>query len=152
MELITYLEQAEYWHWWVGALVLMIMEITLFGAFFLIWIGVAAVVVGALLLILPDMGWQYQLLIWAVLSFVSLFGWHKHRTNNPTTSDEPLLNRRGEQYVGRVFTLEEPVINGQGKIKVDDSMWKIKSPKDLDTGTKVKVTEVIGTSLKVESA
>jgi len=56
---------------------------------------------------------------------------------------------RGEQYVNRTFTLEEPVVNGQGKIKVDDSTWKIEGA-DCESGTKVRVTGVDGVVLKVE--
>jgi membrane protein implicated in regulation of membrane protease activity len=59
------------------------------------------------------------------------------------------LNRRAEQYVGRVFTLSEPIVNGTGKIRVDDSSWKV-SGADCDANTKVKVISVDGTVLKVE--
>ncbi|MCK4710234.1 MAG: NfeD family protein, partial [Gammaproteobacteria bacterium] len=64
-------------------------------------------------------------------------------------SDHPTLNRRGEQYVGRTFTLDEPIVNGMGKIRVDDSTWKI-SGNDCDSGSKVKVTGIEGTIFKVE--
>ncbi|MDF1530326.1 MAG: NfeD family protein, partial [Sedimenticola sp.] len=67
---------------------------------------------------------------------------------NPTKSDQPRLNRRGEQYIGRIFTLSEPMVNGQGKIKVDDSIWKI-SGADCPAGARVKVVDVDGVVLKV---
>ena len=68
---------------------------------------------------------------------------------NPVISDQPNLNRRGQQYVGRTFTLDEPIVNGLGKIHVDDSTWKIEG-NDCPAGTKVKVTGVDGVILKVE--
>jgi membrane protein implicated in regulation of membrane protease activity len=71
--------------------------------------------------------------------------------NNPPQTDEPTLNRRGEQYVGRVFTLEEAIVNGVGKIKVDDSIWKVMG-EDMDDGGKVKVIGIDGTVFKVEAA
>lgn len=151
MEFIAFMEQAEFWHWWVAALVIIIAEVTLFGAFFLMWIGIAAFVVGGAMLAVPGMGWHYQLVMWAVLSIGAVIGWHFYRKAHPATSDEPLLNRRGEQYVGRVFTLEEPVVNGQGKIKVDDSQWKIEASEDFEAGTKVKVVGIDGTVLQVEA-
>ena len=71
---------------------------------------------------------------------------------SPTETDLPTLNRRGEQYVGRHFTLEEAIVNGQGKIRVDDSTWKIEGPEDLPAGSQVQVIAVAGTVLKVEAA
>lgn len=153
MDLVSLLEQAQFWHWWVLALLLIILEITLFGAFFLLWPGVAAVVVGVAMLIMPSIGWQMQLLIWAVLSVFFVGAWWVYCKNNPVkASDEPLLNQRGEQYIGRVFTLEEPVVNGQGRVRVDDTMWKIESQEDFEIGTKVRAVSVDGTTLQVEKA
>jgi membrane protein implicated in regulation of membrane protease activity len=68
--------------------------------------------------------------------------------HHPIETDQPRLNRRGEQYVGRVFTLREPIVNGQGKIRVDDSTWKIQGV-DCPSGTKVRVTGVNGVVLQV---
>ena len=61
------------------------------------------------------------------------------------------LNRRGQQYIGRVFSLTAPITNGVGKVTEDDSTWKVKGP-DLPTGTHIRVTGVDGVIFKVESA
>jgi membrane protein implicated in regulation of membrane protease activity len=61
------------------------------------------------------------------------------------------LNRRGNQYIGRIFSLSEPIINGVGKVTVDDSTWKVKGP-DLPAGTHIKVLGVEGVVFEVESA
>ena len=82
---------------------------------------------------------------------VSAVGWRAYLHRHPTETDKPTLNRRSQQYVGRTFTLEEAIVNGQGKIHVDDSTWKIEG-EDLPAGTKVKVTGADGTVLKVEAA
>ena len=142
------LEQFDYWHWWVIGIVLIILELFAPGAFFL-WMGIAAGIVGVILLISPDMGWQYQFIIFAIVSVVSIVVWRSYLRKHPTETDKPTLNMRGEQYVGREFTLVEPVVNGVGKIKVDDTMWKIEG-KDCETGTKVKVSRTDGAVLKVE--
>ncbi len=152
MDYITYLEQAEFWHWWAIALVLMIVEVTFFGAFVLIWIGVAAAAVGVALLLMPELSWQGQFFIWGALSAGLLLAWFKYRKNNPSCSDEPHLNKRGRQYIGQTFTLEEAVENGRGKINVDDTVWNVSSPEDFKKGTKVKVTALEGTTLSVEKA
>ncbi|HEX9770190.1 MAG TPA: NfeD family protein, partial [Kiloniellales bacterium] len=107
--------------------------------------------VGLILLVFGGLGWEPQFLIFAVFTVVSAVGWRAYLRRHPTESDRPALNRRGEQYVGRTFTLEEAIVNGQGKIHVDDSTWKIEGD-DLPAGTRIRVTGVDGTVLKVEPA
>ena len=85
----------------------------------------------------------------AALSLLSIFLWRKLNQRYPIHSDHPLLNQRGRQYVGRVFSLHEPIVNGQGKIKVDDSLWKVQG-EDCPSTEKVKVIAVQGTVFIVE--
>ena len=142
------LEQLDYWHWWVIGIILIILELFAPGAFFL-WMGIAAGLVGLILVLIPEMTWQYQFIVFAVVSVVSIVVWRNYLKKHPTETDRPTLNMRGEQYVDRIFTLTEPVINGVGEIKVDDTMWKIEGT-DCDTGTKVRVIKTDGAVLKVE--
>ena len=142
------LEQLDFWHWWVIGIALIILELFAPGAFFL-WMGIAAGLVGVILLAAPEMEWQYQFIVFSVVSVVSIVLWRIYLNKHPIATDKPTLNRRGEQYVGRVFTLKEPIIDGVGKIKVDDTMWKIEGH-DCDTGTKVKVSKTDGAVLKVD--
>lgn len=143
-------EGIEFWHWWVAAVVLIVAEVFAPGTVAL-WMAVSAAVVGLLLLAVPDLTWQTQLLVFAVLSVVTVVGWRAYQLRYPTESDQPALNRRGEQYIGRVFTLSEAIVNGTGKIHVDDTMWKVEG-EDLPEGTRVRVTGVDGTLLTVEPA
>ncbi|NOY66978.1 MAG: NfeD family protein [Gammaproteobacteria bacterium] len=142
------MEQVVFWHWFVLGLILLIFEFFAPGAFFL-WIGLAAGATGILLWIMPDLDWQYQLMWFAAFSIVSIFAWVKIGRRTLKETDHPTLNQRGQQYVGRVFTLEEPIVNGDGKIAVDDSTWKIVG-EDCQAGTKVKVSGVRGVILEVE--
>lgn len=142
------LQQLTYWHWFILAAILIILEVFAPGAFML-WIGIAAGVVGAVLYFIPSMTWEYQFILFSVASVGSIIAWRSYRAGHPTTTDEPTLNRRGAQYVGRVFTLDAPIVNGVGKIRVDDSTWKIEGV-DCDSGTKVKVVGIDNTVLKVE--
>ena len=82
---------------------------------------------------------------------MAVLAWRKYRETRPITTDQPNLNRRGQQYIGRVFSLSAPIINGVGKVTVDDSTWKVKGP-DLPAGTHIKVSGVDGVVFKVESA
>jgi membrane protein implicated in regulation of membrane protease activity len=141
----------EYWHWWVLATILLILEVFAPGAFML-WMGIAAAVIGALLLIAPDLTLEVQLLAFSILSVASIVGWRLYvRRNPPEQTDEPTLNRRGSQYIGRVFTLDEPIVNGVGKLRVDDTTWKVAGP-DLPLGARVRVGRVDNTVLLVEAA
>ncbi len=141
-------EEIEFWHWWVAAIVLIVVEVFAPGTVAL-WMGVSAAVVGLLLLAVPELSWHVQFLVFAILSVATVIGWRAYQLRYPTVSDQPMLNRRGEQYVGRVFTLDEAIVNGTGKIHVDDTMWKVEGA-DLPEGTQVRVTGVEGTLLTVE--
>lgn len=145
-----FLEQLDYWHWFVFGVVLIILELFAPGAFFL-WLGISAGIVGILLVMIPDMGWQYQLILFAIFSTGSAVAWKSYQKKHPETSDRPTLNRRGEQYVGRTFTLSEPIVNNVGKIKVDDTVWKIEGD-DCGEGTRIVVTEADGAVLRVREA
>ncbi|MGH6717989.1 MAG: NfeD family protein [Alphaproteobacteria bacterium] len=141
----------EYWHWWVLGTVLMMLEVFAPGAF-LLWMGISAAVVGAILLVAPALALEAQLLVFAFLSVGSIVVWRVYRRRNPPApTDEPTLNRRGVQYVGRVFTLDEPIVNGFGKLRVDDTSWKVAGP-DLPSGARVRVTQVDNTILNVVAA
>jgi len=144
------MEAITYWHWWILAVALLVLEVFAPGAFFL-WMGVGAGIVGVILLLAPDMGWEYQIMVFSIFSVVSIARWRLFIRTHPTETDKPTLNRRGEQYVGRVFTLSEPIVNGIGKIRVDDSTWKVMGD-DCDAGTKVKVVNIEGTVLRIEHA
>jgi membrane protein implicated in regulation of membrane protease activity len=138
----------DHWHWWILAVVLLVLEAFAPGTFFM-WMGISAGVVGLLVLMMPDVGWEYQVFAFSVLSVLSILVWRFYFGKHPVQTDQPSLNRRGEQYVGRTFTLSQPMINGSGKIHVDDTSWKIHGD-DCVTGSKVKVIGVDGVILKVE--
>jgi len=146
---MEWLQEASYWHWWVLGVLLIILEI-LSPAIFFLWMGISAGVVGLLVLLMPTMGWETQILLFAAFSVASIVIWRHYLKLHPIQSDQPQLNRRGEQYVGRRFTLDEPIVNGQGKIRVDDTTWKI-TGNDCPEGTHVHVTGVAGVILEVES-
>ena len=145
---MEWLSTIDYWHWFVLGVVLVILEVLSPGAFFL-WLAISAGIVGVLLLVYPGMTWEYQILVFALFSVVSIAVWRMYLKRHPIETDQPTLNRRGEQYVGRSFNLEHPVVNGQGKIKVDDSTWKIEGP-DCESGTRVRITGVAGVVLRFE--
>jgi membrane protein implicated in regulation of membrane protease activity len=144
------LEEITYWNWWVFALVLITVEILVAGTFFL-WMGISAAVVGLVLLLLPGLSWEVQLSLFAIFSIVSIvlsrIWLAKHARAEPPST----LNRRGSQYIGRQFTLTEPIVNGVGRLRVDDTIWRISGP-DLEAGSQVTVEAIEGTILTVKQA
>lgn len=145
-----WIDNILFWHWWILAGMLLILELTS-PVFFFLWLGFSAAAVGFLLLVFPGIPIEAQLVLFGVLSVVAVLAWRKYREVHPPTSDQPLLNRRGQQYAGRVFTLDHPIVNGVGKVEVDDSTWRVKGP-DLPAGTRVRVVDVDGVVFVVESA
>ena len=146
---MEFLNAIEYWHWLVLGIVLLGLEILVFGAIFL-WMGVAALFVGVLVFLIPTLLWMPQIVIWSVLAVAGALGWQHYRKKNPAKDNAKGMNRRGEQYIGRHFTLHKDIVNGVGELNVDDTRWKIVSSHDLPAGAKVKVTAIEGTSLRVE--
>ena len=140
----------DFWHWLIFAVVFGIIEVLAPGFFFM-WLAVAEVVTGLILLALPQLGWEYQVLLFTLLAVASAIAGRKLIKRHPILSDHPLLNQRGAQYVNRTFTLREPIDNGVGKIYVDDSIWKVRG-EDCPAGTRVRVTGVDGTVLLVDRA
>jgi len=138
----------DFWHWWILAVALIIVEILL-PSFFALWLAIAAALTGLLLLIFPALSWEWQLLLFALFSVVSIVAWRRYYQKHPIKTDEPMLNRRGEGYLGRELTLSQPIIDGIGKIRLDDSTWKVQGP-DCPAGTRIRITALNNVVFTVE--
>ncbi len=147
--MIEFASHLQWWHWWIAAAVLAATETVLPGAV-AIWFAAGAAVVGALLLVVP-LPWQLQLVLFGALSVAALLLWRRYHAGAPETGELPRLNRRGEQYVGQLCTLLEPISGGYGRARIGDSVWKVRGP-ELPAGARVRVTGSEGTVLTVEAA
>ena len=137
------------WHWWIIALFLMMIEVMIPGAFFL-WIGIAATFVGGLVFLIPSLTLVSQVFIFGGASILSIWIGQKYLKRYPRPTDQPNLNRRGEYYIGQSLILSEPIVDKRGRVKIDDSFWKI-SGEDCPAGTHIRITGVQGGSvLQVE--
>ena len=142
-----------YWHWWIAAALLAILEMVMPGTM-LIFFAAAAAGVGLVALLVPGLGWEVQFVAFGLLSVAGIFAWRKYRAAHPGEldgGDAPLLNKRAAQYVGRTVKLVEPIVNGNGKAQVDDTIWRVAGP-DLEAGATVRVTKAEGGFLTVEKA
>ncbi|MGE7470341.1 NfeD family protein [Bosea sp. NPDC003192] len=138
------------WAWIVLGLVLVGGEMLAPGVF-LLWLGLAALVTGAVVG-LTGLAWQGALLVFAALAVASVLlgrAVTRHRGDEPDTASG--LNDRGRQLIGKVFKLEATMAGGEGRIRVGDSSWRITGP-ELLAGTEIRVVRVDGATLVVEKA
>lgn len=135
--------------WAVLALVMIGLE-TAAPGILLLWFGFAAA--GVFLLVLGfDLSTPAQMLLFVLLSFVSVGVYWRFFRKAGEQTDQPLLNRRQEQLLGRVFNLESAIVNGEGRIKIGDAFWQVSGP-DLPQGTPVRVIDVQAGVLRVAPA
>ncbi|WP_043695244.1 NfeD family protein [Luteibacter sp. 9133] len=142
---------ALHYLWWIAALLLLGGQVLLPG-YFMLWIGLAAAVMGVVLLAVPGLTALAQAVIFVVLAFASCFlywKWVRPRLNHVPAGNER-LNRRGEQLIGQRYTLCEPIVQGRGKARVGDGMWLVTGP-DLPLGATVEVIGIDGTTLRVKA-
>ena len=135
------------WNWLICGLVLMALELLAPGVF-LIWLGLAALLVG-LLSFGTNPSWQTQILLFAMFAAAAVPLWRRVARNSKVASQShPFLNKRAEALVGRVFTLEKPIIDGTGTIRIDDTVWRVTGP-DTPAGSRVRIVQADGASLTV---
>lgn len=142
------IEAAGAWNWVILGLVLAGLELISPGIF-LIWLGIAALITGAMDGLL-DLSWQAALLLFAVLSILSVIvGRYFARGQTEDQTKQPFLNRRGEALIGRTFRLDGAIVGGEGQLRVGDSVWRVTGP-DLPAGSTVRVVRIDGVTLVIE--
>lgn len=144
---MDYIVALGVWNWLILGALFFVLELFAPGAFML-WLGFAALAVG-LISFGVDWSWQAQLVAFAVLSLALIPVWRRYAPRVEKPSESPLLNRRVEGYVGRIFTLENPIVDGVGRVHIDDTVWRVTGP-DSAAGSHVKVVRVDGPNLFVE--
>lgn len=138
------------WFWLVASGLLLILELSAPGVFF-IWLAIAAFLT-AIADRLMGFSWQGELLTFATFSVAAIYiGKPLLRRQRALDSDQPTLNRRMDGYVGQSFVLERPITDGRGRLKINDTLWDVTGP-DLPAGARVTVTAVDGLKLRVAAA
>lgn len=137
------------WAWLIAGLALCAAEIVAPGVF-LLWIGLAALAMGCLALLVA-IPFAPSLLLFGVLAILFsiagryLYGSWQRETGQP-------LNRRAEALVGQVLVLLDAIVDGSGRARVQDTVWRVTGP-DLPAGARVRVVGVVnGVVLTVEPA
>lgn len=137
------------WNWLIIGVVLMGIE-TFAPGVFMLWFGFAALIVGLLSFGIV-WSWQAQIIAFAALSVAMVPMWRHFAHRNEKPTDKPFLNRRAEGLIGRVFTLEKPIVDGIGTVRIDDTIWRVSGP-DAPAGSRVKIVHADGANLEVEAA
>jgi inner membrane protein len=138
------------WNWLVFGIILMALELVAPGVF-LFWLGLAALLVGLLSFVIHP-SWQAQILMFAVFAAAAVPLWRRvARSSSSVSKSNPFLNKRADALIGRVFTLEKPIIDGAGTVRIDDTVWRVAGP-DTPAGNRVKIVQADGASLTVAAA
>jgi len=129
---------ASGWIWLIAGVLLAIAELIVPGVF-LIWLGAAALVTGAIALAVP-LTVPLELALFALTAAVAVVAGRSVMSRLPILSDDPLLNERTARLIGRRVTVVEPLAGGEGRVRVGDSIWSAIGA-DAPAGT---LLEVIG--------
>ena len=141
-----------WWHWFVAGLILMALELVV-PSFVIIWFGVAGVVVGVALLVVP-LSLTGQLALWLAVAMLLLVLWfrvwrpHEHRTAADTVTD-------AQSIVGEVGLLTRPVAPFQrGEVLLQKPVlgsdrWPCRAETTIAAGERVQVVAVEGGELLV---
>jgi membrane protein implicated in regulation of membrane protease activity len=133
----------------VLGLILLGIEVLLPGFYFL-WFGVAAILIGISAL-LVDWPWQLQVVGFVVLSVIVALVARRFTGVRDADTADPYLNLRAGRLEGRTFVLSEPIVEGAGRVRIDDTIWQVRGP-DAPAGARIKVIGSDGTVLKVTAA
>jgi membrane protein implicated in regulation of membrane protease activity len=138
------------WKWIILGAILLALELAVPGAF-MMWLGLSALLVGVLSFLI-DWSWEWQGVAFAVFAVASIPLWRRFARKVEPPDESPLLNRRTEALIGRVLTLDKPIIDGVGTIRIYDTIWRVNSGIDCSAGSRVRVVRVDGANLVVEPA
>ncbi|MET0089623.1 MAG: NfeD family protein [Candidatus Thiodiazotropha sp.] len=143
----------EYWHWVVFGVILILSEIAL-TSFFIIWFGVAAIILGGILFLVPGLTLSWQIFIWTVLSSVLAVVWFKYL--KPLSIDRTKAGLSREAIIGEVGqVISAPNEEKRGRLRFPAPIlgadeWLIISTDPLSEGDRVRVTNVSGNALIVQ--
>jgi membrane protein implicated in regulation of membrane protease activity len=140
------------WSWIILGGILLAVELIAPGTFIL-WLGVSAILVGLISFVI-DWNWQEQAVGFVILAVASLVMWWRlirPARRDEDASDQPFLNRRAQGFVGREFTLEKPIVDGAGTVRIGDTVWRVTGP-DCAAGSRIRIARAEGATLFVERA
>lgn len=143
MEIVAH----PHWFWLtLGGLLLAAEMLGTSG--YLLWSGIAAVLVGVVEWLAP-FSWTAQGSLFAVLTLVCVYLWYRWMRHRERSQQPNSLNQRGAQLIGTLLTLDAPLVNGIGHVKLGDSSWRVQADQELPAGARVIVTGIEGITLHI---
>lgn len=144
----------EWWYWVVGGVLLILLELAI-PAFFVLWFGLGALLVGLLMLLAGALALTTQLLVWGLASLAMVALWFRvfRRDRHKTligTADGTVLGEVG-LLVGAVEPFQRGKVRFQRPILGADE-WACVAESAIAAGERVRVISVEGSFLKVAKA
>jgi membrane protein implicated in regulation of membrane protease activity len=134
---------------WLGLAALLALAELFVPGVFLIWVAAAAAVTGILSLFI-DLTVAGQLTVFGLATILAVLGGRRWYLTHDVESENPLLNNRSAQLVGKTVTVVEAVSATSGRAKVADGVWPARGP-DMKKGTVAKVASVEDGVLRLEA-
>jgi membrane protein implicated in regulation of membrane protease activity len=126
------------YHWLVLGLMLLGAE-ALGAAGFLLGAGIAALVIGVIVFIMPELSTGLQLVLFAVTAVAASYLYLQLFRQAQEDDGAPELNQRAGSLIGHRFELAEPLLDGNGRLQIGDTFWQVSCEEDLSPGTRVEV-------------
>ncbi|MBS9425228.1 NfeD family protein [Photorhabdus caribbeanensis] len=136
------------WLWFSFGGLLLIAELLGTGGY-LLWTGIAAIVVAFVTWLLPGIDWEWQGVLFATLTLLSAMLWRYWLRRRPSKGSDN-LNQKEHQLIGIRAKLTTDTENGYSRIKLADGSWRVHCNSELPANTEVEVIAVDGITLKVK--
>lgn len=139
------------WIWGAIGFILLAAEMAT-GTFYVLWFGIAALIVAILTWLMPEISISIQLILFAIISIATLFVWRTYYRKIETHSR--VGQAQGEE-IGRVGSIIERVNATQnGRIQFAQGVmgsreWVAVSDVAIEVGQQAVVTAVEGNALRV---
>ena len=146
--------QAEWWHWAVSGIALLLAELAV-PAFVLVWFGLGALLVALATALLPELGLTVQLASWLILSLALVVLWFKmfkpsqHKTRIGMSDDYVvgevgLLTRAVAPFDKGAVRFQKPILGSEA--------WDCIADEAISAGERVKILAIEGSLLRVAKA
>lgn len=145
-----FIETLGIWNWVIAGIILLLFELIIPGVY-IMWFGCGALLTALTVFCVKWSAfalWETQIIVFLLFSIILVVIARIFFRRDKET-DQPLLNLRTTQMVGRSTKLHEPIVNGQGHIRIDDTIWRVQGP-DMPIGTIVKIVDFYDGAFKVE--
>lgn len=135
--------------WFVLGVLLVLAELVS-GRGYAFCLSIVAFVVAYLAYLISIFSICGQVVLFSVLGVGGVVGWWRYLRYSAPNYQEDAFEINSRQYIGRAFTLAQPLVDGMGRTEFDNQIWHLNSRSDIAAGEKVTVYAVNGVILKVE--